>query len=124
MTVPLQCPAVAAQRHQTRLDPQITGPGAAPAGPGPDYTLASAAATSLASSAAAAPVSAAAANGSATLLPSAPSAAAAANGGQQTHLGTQASVRFCEAPTLRSESALRKKICTEHVCFVCLSVLQ
>ena len=98
MTVPLQCPAVAAQRHQTRLDPQITGPGAAPAGPGPDYTLASAAATSLASSAAAAPVSAAAANGSATLLTSAPGAAAAANGGQQTHLGTQASVRFCEAP--------------------------
>ena len=95
MTVPLQCPAP--QRHQTRLDPQITGPGAAPAGPGPDYTLASAAATSLASSAAAAPVSAAAANGSATLLTSAPSAAAA-NGGQQTHLGTQASVRFCEAP--------------------------
>ena len=89
MTAPLQCPA--AQRHQTRLDPQITGPGAAPAGPGPDYTLASAAATSLASSAAAAPVSAAAANGSATLLTS-------ANGGQQTHLGTQASVRFCEAP--------------------------
>ena len=94
MTAPLQCPA--AQRHQTRLDPQISGPGAAPAGPGPDYTLASAAATSLASSAAA-PVSAAAANGSATLLTSAPSAAAA-NGGQQTHLGTQASVRFCEAP--------------------------
>ena len=91
MTVPLQCPAP--QRHQTRLDPQITGPGAAPAGPGPD----SAAATSLASSAAA-PVSAAAANGSATLLTSAPGATTAANGGQQTHLGTQASVRFCEAP--------------------------